>query len=376
MQDKRLGAYLKNKAAANRIPIVSAFEISPVCNFRCRMCYVRRTREEVEQEGGILPADWWISIARQAKEEGLLYPLITGGEPFLYPEIKRLLREFNKMGLFVTMNTNASMITEEVIKWLKEVPPFRLNITLYGASNKSYGMLCGDPNGFTKVQHAVELLEKAGISYRFNCSITPQNKQELKEIIEYGRKVGVPVKIATYMFPPIRRLDDTFGKNERMTPEECGYQKVLTDYLQLSPESFERNAAYYCQFTPLEKINFEEMDIGYGEPMRCLAGKCSYWIDWQGNLSACGMMDTPKISLKEKSLKDAWEEIVEFSDHVVCRSVCSSCPNNKICHTCITMVYSETGTKDGRPEYFCKMMDAQSRAYRKFLEKMHAEEEE
>lgn len=376
MQDKRIGAYLKNKAAANRIPLISAFEISPVCNFQCRMCYVRRTRPEVERAGGLLPADWWIRVAGQAKEAGLLYPLITGGEPFLYPEIQKLLTEFNKMGLFVTMNTNAALITEEVIEWLREIPPFRLNITLYGASDESYDALCGDSQGFTKVRRAVSLLKKADISFRFNCSLTPQNKADLEGIIRYGESVGVPAKIATYMFPPIRRLDDAFGENERMTPEEAGYQKVLVDYLQLGRESFERNAAYYCQFTPLDKLDFSKMQDGPGEPMKCLAGKCSYWVDWQGNLSACGMMDTPRVSLKEKNFRDAWKEIVAYADSTTCRHACTGCPNNKLCHTCITMVYSETGSKDGRPEYFCRMMDAQAKAYRYFLDQIQEQDKE
>ena len=49
----------------------------------------------------------------------------------------------------------------------------------------------------------------------------------------------------------------------RMTPEEAGYQKVLVDYLQLGRESFERNAAYYCQFTPLDKLDFSKWYAGH-----------------------------------------------------------------------------------------------------------------
>ena len=373
MSEHEISSYLKNKAAANRIPMVSAFEISPVCNFKCKMCYVRKTADEAEKQGGILPVDWWIDTAEQAREEGLLYPLITGGEPFLYPGIRRLLETLNRSGLFYTMNTNGALITEEVIEWLSEIPPIRLNITLYGASDETYGRLCGDPKGFTKVRRAVELLKKAGISHRFNCSLTRQNMHDLKHIIEYGKSVENPVKIATYMFPPIRRLEDTFGHNDRMTPEECGYQKVLADYYQLSPESFERSAKYYCQFTPLEEIDFDSLPEGPGEYMHCLAGKCSYWVDWKGNLSACGMMNSPRISLKTTAFKDAWKEIVDYADHTVCRKACSGCPNNKICHTCITMVYSETGTINGRPEYYCRMMDAQAKAYRELLQKRDPE---
>ena len=105
-----------------RTPLVSAFEISPICNFRCRMCYVRRTPEQVRKRGGLLPAEWWLETARQARAEGLLYPLLTGGEPFLYPGIQKLLSELSRMGMLVTMNTNGSLIDEAVIEWLQETP--------------------------------------------------------------------------------------------------------------------------------------------------------------------------------------------------------------------------------------------------------------
>ena len=33
--------YLHRKAAARKIPLSGTFELSPVCNFSCRMCYLR-----------------------------------------------------------------------------------------------------------------------------------------------------------------------------------------------------------------------------------------------------------------------------------------------------------------------------------------------
>ena len=36
-------------SARNRVPLTGAFELSPICNFSCRMCYVRKTPEEVKQ---------------------------------------------------------------------------------------------------------------------------------------------------------------------------------------------------------------------------------------------------------------------------------------------------------------------------------------
>ena len=37
-------------SARNRVPLTGAFELSPICNFSCRMCYVRKTPEEVKDQ--------------------------------------------------------------------------------------------------------------------------------------------------------------------------------------------------------------------------------------------------------------------------------------------------------------------------------------
>lgn len=63
---------LYKQAIKNRIPLTSAFELSPLCNFSCKMCYVRKSAEEVRREGGIKTLDFWLDIAQQAKRSGNL----------------------------------------------------------------------------------------------------------------------------------------------------------------------------------------------------------------------------------------------------------------------------------------------------------------
>ena len=40
--------YLYRKASAARIPLSGSFELTPVCNMSCKMCYVRMTRQQQE----------------------------------------------------------------------------------------------------------------------------------------------------------------------------------------------------------------------------------------------------------------------------------------------------------------------------------------
>ena len=84
MYDMVFTKMLYNKAGRARIPLSGTFELSPVCNFSCRMCYVRKTPQEVrESPRGILTLNQWLEIAREAREQGMLFLLLTGGEPLL-----------------------------------------------------------------------------------------------------------------------------------------------------------------------------------------------------------------------------------------------------------------------------------------------------
>lgn len=366
---------IRAKAAALRLPTTAAFEISPICNFSCKMCYVRRTPEEVRRlHSEQIGVDEWLRIAREAREEGLLYLLITGGEPFLYPDFKRLYIELNRMGFLLSINTNASLIDESVIEWLRLNPPLRLNITLYGASDESYAELCSAPNGFTRVNRAVELLKAAGIRFAFNASITPQNRHELKQIVEYGRsKNGVPVRVATYIFPPVRRDSDSFGVNERLSAHECGIAEVLADFYQYEPEQFIKRTMRYSKFVPLSQIDFDNLPATNTGNMKCFAGRCSFWVDWQGRLSACGMYTNPAYSLRELTFSEAWRRTVESVDETICRNFCENCPNSSLCRTCISMIYNETGDINARPVYFCEMMQSASDFSRQLREKLAGE---
>ena len=42
---------LFSKAARKKVPLSGTFELSPLCNFSWRVCYVRKTAEEVRNQG-------------------------------------------------------------------------------------------------------------------------------------------------------------------------------------------------------------------------------------------------------------------------------------------------------------------------------------
>ncbi len=279
----RLSDYLAEKAIRMKIPLSGTFELSPLCNFSCRMCYVRKTQKEIEESPrGMLTLEDWRRIAREAKKAGVLYLLLTGGEPLLWPDFWPLYEELIDMGFLVSINTNGTLIDDVVIEKFRKRPPQKINITMYGASDATYQRLCGADNVFSKVDKAIRGLIDHNIMVKINCSLTPENAGDLDWIVDYAKERNTKLTVTTYMFPPIRRDSTCFGMNERFTPEESA--RYLLRYLEhdRDPEAYHG----YLQNIVTGCVEPPGLDEGCVDPLdgkiRCRAGRSSFWITWDG----------------------------------------------------------------------------------------------
>lgn len=359
MGEKRISArpltdYLYNKASRLRIPLSGTFELSPVCNFACRMCYVRKTREEVRNSSRkIMTLDDWRAIARDARNAGMLDLLLTGGEPLLWPDFWTLYEELVDMGFQISINTNGSLIDENAIRRFCKRPPRKINITLYGASDETYRRLCGADGVFSKVDAAIRGLMEAGIQVKLNCSLTPVNAGDLDWIVDYAAQRNTVLSVATYMYPPVRRDPGMIGVNERFTPEESA--EYMMRYLRRSrgEKLYRTYLQDILEGTPIPLgLEADCIDPVDGR-VRCRAGKASFWVTWDGWLQPCGMMLEPRIDLKKHAFPEAWAMLTEQTAAIVTSGLCEKCANRGVCHPCAAIAWAETGSFSEIPTYRC-----------------------
>ena len=150
------------------------------------MCYVHLKENQIKEHGAELSKDEWLRIAREAKDLGMLYLTLTGGDNFVRPDFKELYEELSNMGFLITLMTNGSMINESVMEWVSASPPFRMNITVYGSNNQVYKDVCGIEDGFDRVDHAIDLIRSSKIPLSLTATIIKQNYADLPNIYEYA----------------------------------------------------------------------------------------------------------------------------------------------------------------------------------------------
>lgn len=365
-----LSDYLYGKASQNRIPLGGTFELSPVCNFSCKMCYVRKTPGQIAGEGKRLK-EWteWLDLARQCREAGMLYLLLTGGEPFLYPNFRQLYTELHKMGFIISINSNGTLIDEETVQWLKEYAPQRINLTLYGACEETYQRICGNASGYARACKAIDLLCGAGIPVVINASMIPENGCDLEKIIAFGRERGLNTRVATYMFPPARREGE--ADDSRFTPEESADMFIRKVKCLYGAEKYPQWLRSQCESMGAVSQTGEDWGSHREEYMRCRAGRSSFWISWEGIMTACGIVPFPiACDPFRDDFSSCWQRLTGLVRSTPVLAGCADCDKKELCKPCVAMIQAETGTTDQKAPYLCSMTRILGEKMEKELEEM------
>ncbi len=348
-------SFLHSKARKEGFAVSGTFEITSKCNFSCKMCYIHS--EKCNREYEDLPAEWWIEVGRQAAEQGMLFLLITGGEPLLHKDFPLIYTELKKMGLVVSINTNGYLLNGEIAELFRENPPFRINVSLYGASEDSYERFTG-VRGFSQVLENVENIRNMGIDVRFNCSVTPDNCDDIENIFNLAKNLGVHIKTTPYMYPQIRITGEAGQNDYRLTAENAAECRVKWSVLKYPREVFISKAENM-------KKTIEYLDGGacrdvLSGKVMCRAGSSSLWINKNGEMSACGMIDKT-FDVKTLGFREAWIQVKKHTAQIELPVKCENCKYRRICNVCAATCYTETGSFSDVPKYVCRFSEETAR---------------
>lgn len=350
--EPRMSSYLNGKGVRLGLPISGNFELTARCNFSCKMCYVHLAGNSAELSGRELTAQQWLSIASDARDMGMVFLLLTGGEPFLRPDFPYIYEELIKMGMIVSINTNASLYNEELRELFLRYPPSRINATLYGGSEETYRSLCGLP-AYERVTKNLRSMAEDGLNLRLNVSLTPFNVGDMERIDAFSRELNLQAKAASYMYPPVR-VDGRVGENAaRFRPEEAGRVMAYWNSLRDEPARYLQRAE---QIRAMEDAGLTETcaDVEQ-EGVMCRAGRSSFWLTWDGRMLPCGTMDVEAAYPLREGFEAAWNQVRERTAAIRLPAECAGCGMRKNCGVCAAICKGETGRFDGKPDYLCRM---------------------
>ncbi|MCK4648719.1 radical SAM protein [bacterium] len=362
---RKFSGDIHSKVVAERIPINGSIETTFRCNLNCVQCYCNLPISDKTAAQQELTYREICDIIDQVVEEGCLWLAFTGGEPLIREDFIDIYTYAKKKGLIIVLLTNGTLITPEIADYLKEYPPFSVEITLYGISKETYEKVTRIPGSFKRCMRGIDLVLERKIPLKLKTTVITLNKDELWDIKKYVEKLGVEFRFDPVLNP---RLD---GSKEpcrfRISPEE-----VVK--LDLADEKRLQKWKDFCQ----KFWGSPQSDKLY----TCGAGLTSFLINPYGELNMCLLSRTPSYNLRQGSFKEGWYDFIPeiLEQKTEGEYKCAKCDLFSLCNQCPGWAQLETGDKEKPIDYLCRIANLRAEAFginkiRKGREEVHDERE-
>ena len=317
----RVSLFLEQEARKVGTPYRGTFELTPLCNLNCKMCYVHLNETQM-QGRGLLPTKTWIDLMGQAIEAGMTGAALTGGECLTYPGFDEVYLFLKSKGISVTVKTNGVLLNSDRIEFFKHNPPRSILISLYGNSDEIYEIVTGKPV-FSTVLENVQLAKESNLP--IGIMITPSSYmgEAVKETIRLANDLELPYFINSTLVSP---RPDT-------QREKVDYDLTLDQYIDILLFDCMLHNIIPQARTPLP-LDIENETQYELKGIRCGAGKSGFSIRWDGSLSPCISMDSITDYPLAIGFSAAWEHINREMNFFPTFTKCECCSYAQNCTFC------------------------------------------
>lgn len=116
--------FLWHAISSKNNPLLAQLVVTRRCNLSCAYC------NEYDNFSAPIPFDALKSRITKLARLNTFAITLTGGEPMLHPDIDRIIRYINSLGLVSTIITNGYLLTKERIELLNEAGLHELQISI------------------------------------------------------------------------------------------------------------------------------------------------------------------------------------------------------------------------------------------------------
>ena len=156
-------------------------QITNKCNQNCKYCFAEPNTDLNELE-----INEWVKILGYWWNQGLRVLTLTGGEPFIRNDIFELLNFLNNQFIIV-FNTNATLLTEKIVKKLIKYNIKSIMVSLDSLSSKKHNKYRGQ-GSWEKTMQGINILNKYKLPISISTTFTEENETEIDDIINFCRK--------------------------------------------------------------------------------------------------------------------------------------------------------------------------------------------
>ncbi|UMZ72613.1 radical SAM protein [Natranaerofaba carboxydovora] len=296
-----MGVPKQNKMAEElgvSVPFSILIDPTSKCNLNCFGCWAG-----AYEKHNSLKFEEVDRIIEEAKELGIYFIALSGGEPFMWPRLFELFRKHDDMAFMVY--SNGTLINEQIAEKLEEIGNVSVVLSLEGKEKTT-----DDRRGqgvFNKVMKAMDNLRKVGVPFGFSVTLTSENCEEVMsdEFIDLMIQKGALYGWSFHYIP---------------VGSDPDYSLMLT----ASQRSWliER----VRQIRTEKTLQMADFWNDGSLPQGCIAGGRRYFhITAKGDVEPCAFIHFAADNIKRKSLKKilntpifkAYQKRQPFSDNML-----------------------------------------------------------
>ncbi len=340
------GEYLRllsQKAEEQSIPLLSSIELTERCNLQCVHCYLGDQQAIQRKRDRELSTEQWKGILDQIAAIGCLRLTLTGGDPLLRVDFAEIYSHARKLGLMVTVLTNGTLIEDSLIELFAELPPYKVEVTLYGARATTYEAITGVPGSFERCLAGIERLRACNVALSLKTVLLRANQHEFLQIGELGRRLGNR-QFRHDLEIQAGLRGDRLPLSARLDPDRA----VEVEFS--SPEVIEAWRRFY-------RVR-QGVEVHSRRLYQCGAATRSFHIDPYGQLNPCVSVRHVGCDLLQEELGDGLEIIrgILAEKPAPPDYPCNDCPERSVCNACPAFSFLETGCEEKPAEFLCQVM--------------------
>ena len=258
------------------------------CNSRCQMCYIWKNPTDQKEE---------VSLETLSKLPGGFDNLnVSGGEPTLRRDLGEIAELLHPKARVLEISSNG-LHPEKLVPIIKKFPNIKVRFSLEG-DELTNNTIRGEKDGYaTKIAGLRTLQEAGGTDLGFAFVIQDENADQLLQVYEKARKMGVELSTSTlHNAWQFYKNDNYFYDRVKVARKVEG---LITAMLASgTPKNWFRA---YLNLGLIEKI------LGHQRLIRCTAGTDFAFIDPWSDVWTCNVRSD---LLMGNLARQSWEEIL------------------------------------------------------------------
>lgn len=279
------------------------------CNLRCPHCYMAagKTKEVRLEINKIIEV-----IEKINTKNGTSDIVISGGEPFMFPNLLELLKKLsdNKLTLF----TNGTYINENNYKVICECCD-EVQISMEGISETCYEQIRGKGN-YKCIRKAMDMLMGEGVRIVLAITLLPMMIDDVR------KNLPELVKELDYRNLEVRINNEIEMTGNALTMDFTGYDKDYSDKVILELLQTIKDSGAVTEFPGERNVRFTNCGIG-----------ANIVVNYDGRIYPCHKFNTPFYFDVDTDIDTIYKEFDEINrktsnDYI---KKCSICELRYVC---------------------------------------------